>query len=141
MYLKLVCLAIALLMTTEFALATELSITVTNTSKGGTLYIAIYNNPTEFGKPDKAMRKIVIPVSGTTTTTTRIADLPPGDYAFAVFQDENNNRKIDKNLIGIPTEPFCFSNNYRPIISAPNFSDCSFHLDREVSLSVRLLRY
>jgi uncharacterized protein (DUF2141 family) len=120
--------------------ATELNISVTKTSLKGTIYIAIYNNPADFGKPDKAYRKIVISAAGD-PTTTRIANLPSGDYAFAVYQDENNNRKIDKNIIGIPTEPFCFSNNYRPIISAPSFNDCKFHLDGEKSLSVRLLRY
>ena len=30
--------------------------------------------------------------------------LPAGTYAISVYQDANANGKIDRNLIGIPTE-------------------------------------
>ena len=53
-------------------------------------------------------------------------DLPPGEWAVAITQDVNNNDKLDKNLMGIPTEPFAFSNNVRPRFSPPAFDDCKF---------------
>jgi uncharacterized protein (DUF2141 family) len=52
-------------------------------------------------------------------------DIPFGEYAIAVFQDKNQNQKIDKNLVGYPTEPFGFSKNFKPKFSEPEFSDCN----------------
>src|SRR5215510_7285307 len=43
--------------------------------------------------------------------TWRINDVPYGDYGVAVFHDENSNGKMDKNVFGIPLEPYGFSNN------------------------------
>ena len=47
-------------------------------------------------------------------------NLEPGDYAVAIYHDENGNGQLDKRLFGIPKEPYGFSNNYRPRLSAPN---------------------
>lgn len=59
--------------------------------------------------------------------SAEIANLKFGTYALAIYQDVNSSGKIDKNLIGIPTEPYAFSNNYKPTIKAPGFADCSFN--------------
>ena len=52
--------------------------------------------------------------------------LPPGEWAVSLTQDLNNNDKIDKNFLGIPTEPFEFSNNVKPRLAAPSFEQCKF---------------
>ena len=39
------------------------------------------------------------------------SDLPSGEYAVRLFHDQNNNEKLDTNLIGIPTEGYGFSND------------------------------
>lgn len=41
----------------------------------------------------------------------RIENLSPGKYSFKYFHDENNNKKLDTNWLGIPREGFGFSNN------------------------------
>ena len=56
------------------------------------------------------------------------ANLEPGNYAFSVVQDYNKNYKMDKNLLGMPKEPFGFSNDFEPLFSAPDFNDCKFTL-------------
>jgi len=56
-------------------------------------------------------------------------ELPKGEWAVAITQDINNNGKIDKNFLGIPTEPYAFSNNFRPTVAAPDFNDCKFTVD------------
>lgn len=56
-------------------------------------------------------------------------DLPTGEWAVAITQDLNNNDKIDKNFVGIPTEPYAFSNNVRPTLAAPDFNECKFMVD------------
>ncbi len=56
-------------------------------------------------------------------------ELPAGEWAVAITQDMNNNNKIDKNFLGIPTEPYAFSNNIRPTVAAPDFNECKFTVD------------
>ena len=51
-------------------------------------------------------------------------DVDPGDYALAAFHDQNSNGVIDTRLLGIPKEPYGFSNNVRPWMSAPSFAEC-----------------
>ncbi|MGI4761502.1 MAG: DUF2141 domain-containing protein [Janthinobacterium lividum] len=53
-------------------------------------------------------------------------ELAPGDWAVALTQDTNNNDKLDKNFLGIPTEPYAFSNNVRPHLAPPKFDECKF---------------
>lgn len=43
----------------------------------------------------------------------RFTGLQPGEYALMVFHDENANRKIDRNMMGIPKEEIGVSNDYR----------------------------
>jgi len=41
----------------------------------------------------------------------RIRNVKPGAYAIAVFHDTNGNGKLDRGLIGLPSEPYGFSND------------------------------
>jgi uncharacterized protein (DUF2141 family) len=68
----------------------------------------------------------------TPTGTVLKVELPGleyGEYAIASYQDLKNHGDISTNLIGIPTDPIAFSNNYRPTIHAPKFADCKFVYD------------
>jgi uncharacterized protein (DUF2141 family) len=52
--------------------------------------------------------------------------LTSGEWANALTQDLNENDLVDHNLVGIPTEPFAFSNNVHPRFRVPTFDDCKF---------------
>lgn len=61
----------------------------------------------------------------------KVPNVPFGTYAIASYQDVNNNGKMDKRL-GIPTEPFGFSNGARPtIMGAPSFDKAKFEFTSE----------
>lgn len=49
-------------------------------------------------------------------------------YAVAVFHDLNNNKKMDKNMFGIPSEPYAFGNNSMGFMGPPSFFDASILL-------------
>ena len=40
---------------------------------------------------------------------------------MAIYHDANANRRFDKNALGLPREGFGFSNDARPVFSAPSF--------------------
>ena len=52
--------------------------------------------------------------------------LPAGEYALSVFQDINDNGKLESNFIGIPKEPAGLSNNLRPRFGPPKYQDAAF---------------
>ncbi len=53
-------------------------------------------------------------------------DIPSGMYAIQAFQDMNGNGSFDTSIIGLPKEPFGFSQNFRPLFKAPKFDQISF---------------
>ena len=105
----------------------KLSVEFTNVRKGkGKLLVAIYKPNDKFGDEKPGIAKI-IEVNSTASHFVTF-DLEPGKYALAVYHDLNGNEILDKNFVGIPKEPYGFSNNFRPRFSAPSFNDCAFEL-------------
>lgn len=84
-----------------------------------------YNAPEKFLKDGQQAFRLIIKPEGKTELTLPV-ELTPGEWAVALTQDLNNNDKLDKNFLGIPTEPFAFSNNVKPRLAAPKFEECKF---------------
>jgi uncharacterized protein (DUF2141 family) len=67
---------------------------------------------------DKSFRHDHFPIQGD-HATARFDHIPAGKYGLVVLHDENENRKLDRNLLGIPKEGFGFANNPHVFLSAP----------------------
>lgn len=63
-----------------------------------------------------------------------IDNLKPGKYAFKFFHDENNNKALDTNWIGIPKEGFGFSNNPSMSFGPPSFDKTIFELKESTKI-------
>ncbi len=57
------------------------------------------------------------------TVSVTVPDLAEGEYAFSVIHDVNANNKLDSNAIGIPTEPYGFSNDAAGTFGPAKFED------------------
>jgi len=54
----------------------------------------------------------------------------------------NNNGQLDKNYLGIPIEPYAFSNNPKVKWRSPTFTETQVELDEaQKDLSVELKRW
>ena len=116
--------AMAALVATGAARAADLELTVDNIrSAQGTLMIAIYADPADYRK--KALRALRLPAQSP-STTVRIPDLSPGNYAITMYQDRNDNAKLDSNLLGIPSEPYGFSGNPGNLMSPATWEQARF---------------
>ncbi len=60
------------------------------------------------------------------SATIIFKSVPPGNYAIAILHDENNNQKMDKNMLGIPKEGYGFSNNASAPFGPPSYKKASF---------------
>lgn len=104
---------------------------------GKYIQIGYWNEHTSDFPSDNADYVASFKLSRTQNSVTK--SLPEGVYAVACFVDENGNGKIDKNWLGIPSEPYCFSANYKPVLSAPDFEDCDLILDNNRTLTLNML--
>jgi uncharacterized protein (DUF2141 family) len=111
------------------AVATEtVKVIITNlASTRSVVRINFYDAPEKFLKEGQHALHLVVKPEGKTELTLPV-ELVPGEWAVALTQDLNGNEKMDKNFLGIPTEPYAFSNNIRPRVSAPTFQECKFRV-------------
>tara|TARA_B100000524_G_scaffold237545_1_gene126624 strand:+ start:13249 stop:13656 length:408 start_codon:yes stop_codon:yes gene_type:complete len=105
-------------------------------SQNGQLYIALYDNKDVFPIFGKQLIGEIVPLSKNKQHEFTFKKLAHRTYAIAVFHDLNSNGKLDKNALGLPQEPYGFSNNARNTFSAPSFSQASFSHGNEQSISI-----
>ncbi len=90
----------------------------------GQLMVALYNTSDEFLVKDPYKGSIT-PISAN-EELVKFENLPYGDYAVAAIHDMNKDGKLDKNILGIPTEGYGFSNNVIDKYGPPTFLQASF---------------
>lgn len=107
----------------------------------GVLAYLVFNSPAGF--PQNAKKAITRGFSPDThpgkVNRIDLGEFPPGRYSISVYLDENGNRKLDSNWLGIPKEPVGASNNPRPRSGPPRFEDCAFQMGAsDQTISIRL---
>lgn len=68
----------------------------------------------------------------------KLQDLPEGSLALSVFHDVNGNGKLDSNAMGIPKEPYGFSNNAAGTFGPPQFEKAQFAAKAGARVTVQL---
>lgn len=106
-------------------------------NKAGTLHVALYNNAEHYdaGKNAVAVQKLEVTSN---QVQLQFAGLEAGQYAIKIMHDENNNGKLDRNMLGIPSEGYGFSNNAGQFGPA-SFADAAFTLsgDQKIQIQIR----
>lgn len=75
-------------------------------------------------------------------TMVEVRDLPPGVYAVQAYDDRNDNRAVDRDVLGLPTEAVGFSNDAPVGLHGPSFRAASFdYPGGEQTISLRLRRF
>jgi uncharacterized protein (DUF2141 family) len=59
-----------------------------------------------------------------------------GEYAFSFFHDKNDNGKFDTNFLGIPKEPYGFSNNASGFMGPPSYDKAKFTIYKNTTMTV-----
>lgn len=106
-------------------------------SDSGSIMVAVYNKADGFLKKGQALMGVSTKaISG--ITELQINDLPEGQYALAIYHDENDNEELDTNWLGIPKEPIGFSNSKMKAFGPPGFKECAFQVksDKQIKISL-----
>lgn len=107
-------------------LTITLEITTTKYNKGHVL-LALYNSKENYMK--EIFRSAKVPIKNHKAEIV-FSSLEKGKYAFSFFQDLNENKKIDTNFLGIPIEPYGFSNQKKGRFGPPKFKEVAFKLNK-----------
>ena len=111
-------------------------------SASGVLHVAVYDEP-HFLEEGKALFQTTAAVQTQQNLRIPVANIPFGKYAIAVYHDVNNNGKLDKNYLGIPAEPYAFSNNPRAKWRSPTFDETQIEvntLQKDIPLELKRWR-
>jgi uncharacterized protein (DUF2141 family) len=97
-------LTISNLAANEISFSVEVQGVVVN---GGMIYGAVYSNNNTYRNTQPEYTFRGEPISSVLTFNLQI---PAGEYVFQVYQDTNNNGRLDFGLFNIPKEPIGISN-------------------------------
>ena len=126
---KKLLIFIFFLVISNFSKAEILTVEVTSEYEDGTVLLAVYNKEEYFGKT-KANQKtdpkhILLGAKGLISNYKGKVtfDLPYGKYVVAGIHDLDDNGVLTGNFLGMPKEPFGFSNNKRGNFGPPKWDD------------------
>ena len=109
-----------------------------DSAAGSTLRVGVH---TEAGQwLNKPLIGRVFPVATAVNgkLTVVLKDLPDGPVAISLHHDVNANEKMDVNAIGIPNEPYGFSNNAVGSFGPPRFEQALFTPAAGTPVKVRM---
>ena len=114
--------------------------TVTVTISGmnvdsGNVYVGIYDSEATF--LETPYKGAIAKVSKKKATAI-FRGLEKGVYAVSVFHDENNNKKMDTNFIGIPKEPTGCSNGAKGFMGPPKYKNAKFKVIKSMVIPVEV---
>jgi len=101
----------------------------------GTLWVALFNSEENFLNERFRSLKLT-PNKG--QVVGEFEDIPPGNYAISVLHDTNNNKIVDKNAFGMPTEGVGFSNNAMGRFGPPDYKNVVFEFPKESEIVINL---
>src|SRR5688572_6870370 len=114
----------------------KLEVKVTNIKElTGTIQVALYNNENDFLK--KFQEGKIVKATGTEVIIV-FDNLKKGEYAVSVYHDKNDNKEMDSNFMGIPSEPYGFSNNVMGSFGPPSFEKAKVLLDSNTTSVINL---
>jgi uncharacterized protein (DUF2141 family) len=120
----------------------EIGVTVENVaSDKGSIVADLHNDIKEdFLVWDKVVLRVRADAKKGETTFC-IPLTKPGEYSVAIYHDKNNNKKFDKNFLGIPSEHFGMSNNPKFGLKSPEYEQAAFTVPETGSdIKIRLVK-
>ncbi|WP_077377218.1 DUF2141 domain-containing protein [Flavobacterium sp. A45] len=103
-------------------------------SNAGTLKVGLYNSEGTFLK--SVYKGISSEIKNNSATLTFVG-IPKGEYGISAYQDENSNGKLDKNMMGIPSEDIACSNNAKGFMGPPKYKDAKFNINKDSKIDIK----
>jgi uncharacterized protein (DUF2141 family) len=115
-------------------------VTAFRTAKGH-IDLSLYNKETDFPDNEMIWKTVRADVKNSSVVEIRFENIPFGTYAIAGHHDENRSGGMDYSWLGLPLEGYCFSNNCKPFLSPPGFSEAKFKIDKPQTFVYITMQY
>jgi len=119
--------------------AASLTVDITDVAAStGTIGIQLVDSKAVFDGGGKPVAARQIKASGANMVSVTFEELKPGKYAVMVMHDENDNGKLDSNILGIPKEGYGFSNNPN-VMRRPTFDEAMIEMaaeDKAITINI-----
>ena len=114
---------------------------ITVTVKGlhnnkGKVILYLFNSEAGYPQDRSKAFKTASAIITNNTCAIVLSEIPAGTYAIGCFHDENDNGKLDTNLLGIPTEGVGASNNAKGSFGPPKFKDAKFMVEKDMAMTI-----
>ncbi|MEM9366067.1 MAG: DUF2141 domain-containing protein [Planctomycetota bacterium] len=107
----------------------------------GVVRIAVYTDAEGFNRVDQAFLKNAIVVDGSGSATWAVPrEKLLSRFAVAAYHDRNEDAELNRNVLGIPTERYGFSNDARGRLGPPSFDQAAMRLPeagQKIPISIR----
>jgi uncharacterized protein (DUF2141 family) len=114
----------------------KLTVTVSGLKNDtGIVKVGLYNSDGTFLKT--TYKSLTSEIKNNQVVVT-FDNLPTGEYAISTYHDENNNGKLDRNAMGVPSEAYAASNNAKGFMGPPSYKDAKFVLDKDSKIEITL---
>lgn len=77
----------------------------------------------------------------TGSVTVDVPNVPAGTWAVLAYHDENSNKKLDTNFVGMPTEGYGFSNGAASRFGPPSFKEAAIAVGEGTVAATVTLKY
>lgn len=137
LFQKLTFTSVLALSATAFSHAAEIKLTVSNIQVAqGSVQIAVFNSEESYNSGNPLTSKSIQVTADKLDVS--FPELTDGEYAIKLLHDENDNGKLDTNLVGMPTEGYGFSNNGGRFGPA-SYADAHFTVagDTPITINIR----
>lgn len=107
----------------------------------GNIQLVLFNKASDFPELEKKYKLERVSVTSKSVVEVRFENVPYGTYAIAGLHDENKSGNMDYTWLGLPEEGYCFSNDCKPFLSAPSFSQAKFTLNQKEKVLKITMQY
>lgn len=105
----------------------------------GVVLCAVFDSKAKYDANTPPVRTLQLP-AGEGDFSATFAGLPPGRYGVKAFHDRDGDGKMKFNPLGMPLEPYGFSNNARAPFGPPSWKAASFEVKPGANAQVIRLR-
>lgn len=110
-------------------------------SKTGQVGFFLFNSADAFpGHTEKALLSGYVKTAGNTVEYT-FTNLATGTYAVYVFHDEDNDKKLKTNFVGMPKEGMGVSKNAKGHFGPPKYDDAKLDFNKSDQIIIISLTY
>lgn len=104
----------------------------------GKMSIALFSDEDEYKSKDIYTLAESVPINSKDFSFT-FSEVQNGVYAVKVYHDVDSDEVLDTNWIGMPKEPFGFSNDAKGKMGPPSFEAASFKAEGDTELVINLM--